>query len=67
MAVPKTLRHIDFDKAQALIAKHLKNDTGWWEGAVGYSDFVYETAPLKRWLIRPGFSDNSWETGKVSM
>lgn len=66
MATPKTLKHIDFDKAQTLIAKHLRANTGWWEGAVEYSDFVYEQGQ-KRILIRPGFSDNSWETGVVAM
>ena len=64
MAVPKNLKKIEDSKAKALIAKHLKNNTGWWEGAVGYSDFVYEEGG-KRKLIRPGFGD--WETGIVVM
>jgi len=66
MATPKNLKKIEYSKAQALIAKHLKANTGWWEGAVGYSDFVYEAGD-KRKLIRPGFNENSWETSIVSM
>ena len=66
MATPKNLKKIEYSKAQALIAKHLKINTGWWEGAVGYSDFVYETG-CKRKLIRPGFNEDSWETGTVVM
>lgn len=66
MATPKNLKKIEYSKAITLIAKHLKANTGWWEGAAEYSDFVYE-AGGKRKLIRPGFSENSWETGIVSM
>lgn len=67
MAIPKTLKHIDYDKAMKIIIKHTKSNTGWWEGAPEFSDFVYEMPGGKRVLIRPGFSDSSWETGTVSM
>jgi len=67
MAIPKTLKHIDYGTAQATITKHLKANTGWWEGAPECSDFVYEMNGGRRKLIRPGFSDDSWETGIVSM
>jgi len=65
MAIPKTLRPIEKEKAIALIEKHEKAGTGHWEGSPMYSDFVY--GPLRRMmLIRPsGFGD--WETGRVSM
>lgn len=64
MATPRTLKKLEDSKAKALIDKHLKADTGWWEGAPEYSDFVYE-ARGKRKLIRPGIS--GWETGIVVM
>lgn len=64
MAVPKTLKRIDKNKALALVAKHEKAGTGWWENSPMYSDFVYETASGRQTLLRPGYE---WETGPVSM
>ena len=69
MAIPKKLREIPKEKAERLIAKHLKNNTGWWEDTPGVSDFVYEIGDpesYNRMLIRPGFN-GTYETGKVSL
>lgn len=66
MAIPKSLKKIDFAKAQKLIAKHLKARTGEWEAVPEASDFVYKQG--SRWvLIRPGWSHDDWETGTVSL
>lgn len=65
MAIPKNLKPITEAKAKALIEKHLRNNTGWWEGAEYCSDFVYESG-AKRVLLRPTFSED-WETGTVVM
>lgn len=67
MAIPKRLTHINYGTAQTTIAKHLKANTGWWEGTPDCSDFVYEIGGGRRKLIRPGFSDDDWETGIVVM
>lgn len=66
MAIPKTLKAIDYDKAMAIITKNLKTGNGYWEGAQMFSDFIYK-AGSKHKMIRPGFSEKTWETGIVSM
>ena len=67
MAIPKTLREIDTDKARRLIVKHTNAGTGHWESSPYYSDFVYECGRGYK-LIRPyGGSLGSYETGVVSM
>lgn len=67
MAIPKTLRDIDTDKARKLIVKHTNAGTGHWEGSPYHSDFVYQFGKSYR-LIRPhGGSLGIYETGVVSM
>lgn len=66
MAVPKNLKYIDKEKAMKLIMKHLKSNTGDWESTPEFSDFVYQDNGKYK-LIRPGFHDDTWETGTVSM
>ena len=66
MAIPKTLKPIASDKAQALIRKHEQAGTGHWEGSPMYSDFVYGN-DFKLTLLRPpSWSGGNWETGRVS-
>ena len=67
MAIPKTLKPIAADKAQALIMKHEHAGTGHWEGSPMYSDFVYGK-DFKLTLLRPpSWSGGNWETGTVSL
>ena len=67
MAIPKTLRDIDTDKARRLIVKHTNAGTGHWESSPYYSDFVYKCGNGYK-LIRPyGGSLGNYETGVVSM
>ena len=67
MAIPKSLKKINYDDAMRIIKKHTQNNTGWWESRTPMvGDFVYE-AGAKHKLIRPGFTLESWETGVVSM
>ena len=67
MAIPKTLREIDTDKARKLIVKHTNAGTGHWESSPYYSDFVYKCGNGYR-LIRPSWGSlGSYETGVVSM
>ena len=67
MAIPRTLRHIDTNKARRLIEKHTEDGTGSWEGSPHYSDFVYKYYNGYR-LIRPyGGQNGSYETGEVIM
>lgn len=62
MATPKTLKRIDADKAQALINKHLKLGTGYYESGE-YSDFIYKKGN-KEYLIREFLG--RYETGPVA-
>ena len=67
MAIPKTLREIDTDKARKLIVKHTNAGTGHWESSPYYSDFVYKCGNGYR-LNRPSRGTlGSYETGVVSM
>lgn len=68
MAIPKSLKALDSEKAKKLIAKHLKAKTGQWEYNEPFvGDFVYRT-PSGRWyLIRKISCTDTWETGMVSM
>ena len=67
MAIPKTLKDIDTNKARRLIVQHTNDGTGYWEGSPYHSDFVYKCGKGFR-LIRPyGGSLGSYETGMVSM
>ena len=67
MAIPKTLRDIDTDKARRLIVKHTDDGTGAWEGSPYHSDFVYKCGNGCR-LIRPSCGSlGKYETGVVSM
>ena len=67
MAIPKTLRDIDKQSAQRLIAKHTKAGTGSWESSPYYSDFVYKCGKGYK-LIRPPCGPwGNYETGTVSM
>ncbi len=67
MAIPKTLKDIDTDKARRLIVKHTNDGTGSWEGSPYYSDFVYRSGKGYR-LIRPSCGSlGLYETGVVSM
>lgn len=65
MAIPKTLKPIDADKALKLIEKHTKDGTGQYEYADNVGDFVYKTAN-GYYLIRENFNGR-YETGKVAM
>ena len=67
MAIPKTLKDIDTDKARRLIVQHTNAGTGYWEGSPYYSDFIYRSGKGFR-MIRPkGGSLGRYETGSVSM
>ena len=67
MAIPKTLKDIDNDKARLLIAKHTDDGTGSWEGSPYCSDFVYKCGKVYK-LIRPPVGHwGRYETGVVSM
>ena len=67
MAIPKTLREIDTDKARRLIVKHTNAGTGHWESSSYYSDFVYRSGKGYK-LIRPSCGSlGRYETGVVSM
>ena len=67
MAVPKTLRDIDTDKARKLIVQHTNAGTGYWEGSPYHSDFIYRSGNGYR-LIRPSCGSlGRYETGVVSM
>lgn len=66
MAIPRTLRHIDTNKAIRLIDKHTEDGTGSWEGSPYYSDFVYKCGAGYR-LIRPYGNPRWFETGVVVM
>ena len=65
MAIPKTLKPISEAKARALIEKHLKANTGWWEEPNERGDFVYKTNNRYVLLRESFFGD--WETGTVVM
>ena len=67
MAIPKTLKEIDAEKAQGLINKHAAAGTGEWEGAPFCSDFVYESGGKYKLLRPPCWQGGKWETGAVSM
>lgn len=64
MAIPKTLKPLDAQKALKLIEKHTKAGTGAYERFGGFGDFIYEKGN-SCYLIRQNF-DGSFETGKVS-
>jgi len=64
MAIPKTLRKIDVNKAETLIRKHTLAGTGAYEYPGECGDFVYQDG-RGYWLIRNSFG--TYETGKVSM
>lgn len=65
MAIPKNLKPITKEKALKIINKFFEHGRNDWDGVPMLSDFVYlDKGKLK--LIRPGFSDNTWETGLVS-
>ena len=66
MAIPKSLKNIDKDKAMKIIEKQFSLGNGDWDGVPMLSDFVYKSGNGYK-LIRPGFNDNTWETGVVSM
>lgn len=67
MAIPKTLKDIDTDKARRLIVKHTNDGTGSWEGSPYCSDFVYRSGKGYK-LIRPSCGSlGRYETGVVSM
>lgn len=51
MAIPKKLKPISMQKAMALIKKHLKDGTGYWENSPMYSDFIY--GKDYRTMLRP--------------
>lgn len=63
MAIPKTLKPIDVEKALKLIEKHTKAGTGEWEYPNQVGDFVYNTSN-GMYLIRECFGH--YETGRVS-
>lgn len=71
MAIPKYLKPITEDKANKIIAKCLKNGTGYFEhhffeGQSNESyEFIDETNPMKPKLIRKDFG--SVETGPLSL
>lgn len=65
MAIPKTLKRIDADKALKLIDKHTKAGTGQYEYPNNVGDFIYKSGK-GYYLIRENFNGN-YETGKVSM
>ena len=65
MAIPKTLKPIDADKALKLIENHTKAGTGQYEYADNVGDFIYKTAK-GYYLIRENFNGR-YETGKVVM
>lgn len=67
MAIPKTLKPIASDKAQAIIRKHEQAGTGHWEGSPMYSDFVYGKDFNLTLLRPPSWSGGNWETGRVSL
>ena len=64
MAIPKTLKPIDADKALKIIEKHIQNGTGQYEYANSTGDFIYKTK-TGYYLIRNCFGH--FETGKVVM
>ena len=67
MAIPKTLKDIDTDKARKLIVKHTNDGTGYWEGSPYHSDFIYRSGKCFK-LIRPQYGSlGRYETGSVSM
>ena len=67
MAIPKTLKDIDTNKARRLIVQHTNDGTCCWEGSPYHSDFIYKSGKGYR-LIRPhGGSLGIYETGVVSM
>ena len=67
MAIPKTLKDIDTNKARRLIVQHTNDGSGYWEGSPYHSDFVYKCGKGYR-LIRPYCGSlGSYETGMVSM
>lgn len=67
MAIPKTLKGIDANKAKSLVEKHLKAGTGKWESSPMYSDFVYKCGSGYKLLRPPLHPTCPWETGTVSM
>ena len=67
MAIPKTIKDIDTNKARRLIVQHTNDGTGSWEGSPYHSDFVYKCGNGYR-LIRPSCGSlGTYETGVVSM
>ena len=76
MAIPKSLKKISNEQAERLIARHLKNGTGYWEDVYSAQnpytsgDFLYGAKPLEeRWMIRRDVFGTivSYERGKISM
>lgn len=63
MAIPKTLKKIDEAKALAIINKHLKAGTGYYEYSNNQGDFIYNQNG-KEYLIRELFG--TYETGRVA-
>lgn len=64
MAIPRSLKAIESAKAQAIIEKFTKNGQGYWDGPVGYGDFIFPRSG-GLYLIRESFG--GFEIGKVSM
>lgn len=67
MAIPKTLKEISAEKAQALIDKHTRAGTGEWESSPNHSDFVYKSGNGYKLLRPPCWAGGQWETGVVSL
>ena len=67
MAIPKTLKPITKDRAEKLIAEHLRKGDGYWEGSPNYSDFIYGKDYHLTLLRPPCWFGGEWETGKVSL
>lgn len=67
--IPKSLKPINEDKANLLIARHLKNQTGYYEYHFNYGDdnesyeFIYTTG-IKQYMIRK--FHGQCETGPVA-
>lgn len=65
MAVPKSLKRITPEKAQAQIKRHLSKGTGEYEYPNNTGDFIYRTDKGHYWLIREFMGQ--FETGKCSL
>lgn len=67
MAIPKTLKPIAKERAEKLIAEHLRKGDGHWEGSPNYSDFIYGKE-FRLTCLRPPYGGfGNWETGRVSL